>query len=141
MTNKNLPARDALPEGRGNLLAWQWSAYGAAHTDRRNLLIHAVTTPLFMLGCAALPASFAFGWWLAPAGVAVISGAMLAQGRGHARESEPPAPFLGPLDVLARILAEQWITFPRFFMSGRFFAAWRGEAPRREHLEAQPASR
>ena len=38
----------------GGLLAWQWSLYGAAHRDRRNLLLHVVTVPLFMAGCLTL---------------------------------------------------------------------------------------
>jgi hypothetical protein len=34
-------------------------------------------------------------------------------------------PFEGPLDVLSRIVLEQWITFPRFVLSGSFARAWR----------------
>jgi hypothetical protein len=79
-----------------------------------------------MLGCLAIPASLVLGWGLAVAGATAMTGAMLAQGRGHAQEKEKPAIFRGPMDVLVRILAEQWITFPRFVLSGSFFAAWRG---------------
>jgi hypothetical protein len=126
MTNEQpISARDTAAGRRGPLLAWQWSNYADAHTNRGNLLIHVLTNPLFMIGCAAIPASLAFGWWLAPAGAALVSGAMIAQGRGHAGEATPPAPFRGPSDVAARIFVEQWITFPRFVLSGRFLAAWR----------------
>jgi len=63
--------------------------------------------------------------WLAPAGALAMAGAMAMQGAGHRRETVPPAPFQGPRDVLTRIFAEQWITFPRFVSSGAFARAWR----------------
>ena len=50
--------------------------------------------------------------------------AVHAQSRGHAREGEKPIPFDGPLDVITRIVVEQWVTFPRFMLSGEFARAW-----------------
>jgi hypothetical protein len=50
---------------------------------------------------------------------------MAVQGRGHRLEKNAPVPFRGPLDVLARIFVEQWVTFPRFVLSGGFARAWR----------------
>jgi hypothetical protein len=64
-------------------------------------------------------------WWFAFAGIASMTLAMAAQGRTHKLEQTPPVPFRGPGDVLARILAEQWITFPRFVLTGEFEKAWR----------------
>jgi hypothetical protein len=117
-----------------NLLAWQWRHYSEAHRDRANLLVHALTTPVFMAGtCAVVTAWAAPGAWklaAAAAGLAAMMGAMAAQGRTHRREEGGPAPFRGPLDVLARILAEQWITFPRYVFGGVFTRAWRAAAPR-----------
>ena len=109
---------------RANLLGWQWAQYPNAHRDRGNLVIHAATMPLFAAGvllAAATP-------WLGPlalAGVALLPLAMALQGRGHRRESVPPAPFEGGLDVVLRIFGEQLITFPRFVLSGEFARAWR----------------
>jgi len=109
---------------RANLLAWQWEQYPSGHRDRLNLLIHAATMPLFGAGvllAAAAP-------WLGPlalAGVLLLPLAMAMQGRGHRRESTPPAPFAGALDVISRIFAEQLVTFPRFVLSGEFARAWR----------------
>jgi hypothetical protein len=54
--------------------------------------------------------------------------AVALQGRGHAVERTSPAPFRGPLDVVARLFAEQWITFPRFVLSGGFARAWRASS-------------
>jgi acyl dehydratase len=66
---------------------------------------------------AVLAAPFVSGW-LALAGVAGMFVAMAAQGRGHGFEHTKPAPFRSRLDVVLRIFAEQWITFPRFVLSG-----------------------
>ncbi len=107
------------------LLARQFSAYRHAHADRRNLLIHALTVPLFLLGNGAVLAAPCTGGWPALAGLALTAAAFGMQGRGHAFESGRPSPFSGPLDAVLRILAEQWITFPRFVLSGGFARAWR----------------
>jgi len=109
----------------GGLLAWQWSIYREGHRDRRNLLVHILTVPLFMLGTCAMVLAPLVGAWFAPGGVLAMATAMALQGRTHRLEATPPQPFRGPLDVLARILAEQWITFPRYVLSGEFGRAWR----------------
>jgi hypothetical protein len=109
----------------GGLLRWQWSLYADGHHDRRNLLVHAATNPLFLAGTCVLLASPLAGLGFAVAGAALMLGAMAAQGRGHKLEKTTPVPFRGRGDVLARIFAEQWVTFPRFVFSGGFAAAWR----------------
>jgi len=107
------------------LLAWQWSLYSYAHQERRNLAVHALTAPLFILGTCALPlAALLRVPWLAGCGLGVMLAALVLQGRTHKREKTPPAPFRGPLDVVARFFAEQWITFPRYVLSGEFARAW-----------------
>ena len=111
------------------LLAWQWSNYRDAHRDRQNLLVHALSAPVFILGGLALPAAVVTGaWWLAPAGLFGMIAAVAVQGRMHRREHAAPAPFRGPLDVAARLFAEQWVTFPRYVLSGEFGRAWRSAA-------------
>ena len=121
--------------GPGGLLAWQWSLYAVGHTRRANLLIHVFAVPVFQLGTLALLASPLLGVTFAMVGPVLMVGAMAAQGRGHAGESERPVRFEGPLDVIARIMLEQWITFPRFVLSGGLAQAWRASAPRnREDL-------
>ena len=105
----------------GGLLRWQWSLYSGAHRDRRNLLIHAITAPFFLIGTCLLFT----GWRGALIGLGLMAAAIAAQGRGHKLEKTAPSPFLGPLDVVRRFFAEQWITFPRYVLSGGFAAAWR----------------
>lgn len=110
------------------LLDWQWSIYSPGHRDRRNLAAHAATVPLFMAGTLGFALAPAAGPWLAALGAAAMVGAMAVQGRTHRLEKTPPPPFRGPGDVLLRILAEQWITFPRFVLTGAFARAWREAA-------------
>jgi hypothetical protein len=79
-----------------------------------------------MAGTVAVVLAPVVSGWLALGGVLAMLGAMAAQGRGHRFEQSPPAPFRGPMDVVARILAEQWITFPRYVLTGELGRALRG---------------
>jgi hypothetical protein len=112
----------------GSLLAWQWSRYPAGHRDRRNLMVHALTVPLFQVGTIAVVMAPFVSGWLALLGLAAMGGVMVLQGRTHRLERNAPVPFRGPGDVLARIFAEQWITFPRYVATGEFGEAWRAGA-------------
>lgn len=113
------------------LLRWQWSGYAAAHMSRGNLVLHAVTAPLFIAGTVASIAGLVM---LSPAIAASGAAAMLAtvavQGAGHKREQSRPAPFTGPLDFVLRFFAEQWVTFPRYVATGSFARAWRAAGAR-----------
>jgi hypothetical protein len=104
------------------ILAWQWSDYPAKHRSRVNLAIHIVAVPLFMLGSVAVVLGV-----LRLAPMTIVSGlvAMIVsvglQGIGHRFEPEQPAPFAGFGDFVKRFFVEQWVTFPRFVLSGRYF--------------------
>ena len=103
-------------------LAWQWSDYPAKHRSSVNLVIHIFAVPLFMLGCAVV----VFGLLpLAPvrigSGLLMMIVAVGLEGVGHRFEPEQPAPFAGFGDFLKRFFFEQWVTFPRFVLSGRYF--------------------
>jgi uncharacterized membrane protein YGL010W len=110
---------------RDDLLAWQWANYPTAHVDRRNLLIHLVTGPLFLFGTVLAVVDLFIAPWLVLVGLGAMIIAVVLQGRGHKLERSAPLPFAGPLDVVARLFVEQWVTFPRFVISGGFARAWR----------------
>lgn len=116
---------------RPNLLAWQWSDYVAKHRDRGNLLIHIVAVPLFQLATlgliGALVCRSVTGVVIAIAAMVV---ALVLQGRGHRREAAAPTPFDGATDFVSRFVVEQWITFPRFVISGAWSANLRRAQPR-----------
>jgi hypothetical protein len=108
-----------------SLLEWQWAHYGEGHRDPVNLALHAATVPLFWLGTGALVLAPMTHLRWAIAGVLGLTLPIVAQGRGHRRDATAPSPFRGPGDFLARIFAEQWITFPRYVLTGGFARAWR----------------
>jgi hypothetical protein len=111
------------------LLRWQWDGYPRYHRSRANLLLHVVAVPAFVLGNAALVVTLLRGMWApAAAALAVMAASMAVQGRGHRWEEVPPEPFTGPANALSRIFLEQWITFPRFVLSGRWLRAFRAGA-------------
>jgi hypothetical protein len=106
----------------GKFLQWQWSGYSAAHRNRTNLLLHLVAVPLFM--SATLMTVYAMVGLSLPALAAAalcFIASLIIQGRGHKLEATPPEPFNGGLDFILRLFAEQWITFPRFVLTGGWF--------------------
>jgi hypothetical protein len=106
------------------LLAWQWQGYSRYHQSRANLLGHIVLVPLFLAGNVALiVGAIRLDWIEAFAGAACMLVSVMLQGRGHRDEPVPPVPFTGPGNALARIFLEQWITFPRYVLTGGW---WRG---------------
>lgn len=108
------------------LLRWQWEGYTRYHQSRANLLLHIVVVPLFLLGNVALVLALLQGAWLAALGGAVCMLVSVAlQGKGHAREPVASIPFTGPANAVARIFCEQWITFPRYVLSGGWARALR----------------
>jgi hypothetical protein len=103
----------------GGYMAWQWQGYDRNHRDRANLLLHFVAVPAFIAGAlASVSLLFHRHWFAAGCAFALMLGAFAVQGLGHRREAEAPVPFDGPGDFLARVFVEQFITFPRFVLSG-----------------------
>ncbi|MEQ1438143.1 terminase [Fontimonas sp. SYSU GA230001] len=101
------------------LLKVQWSEYAERHRDRVNLLIHIVAVPLFWIGSInALGALLFSGLFAALGGLLLMALSLFAQGIGHDREALQPQAFAGAWDFVRRIVAEQFITFPRFVLSG-----------------------
>jgi len=106
----------------GQLLVWQWRGYARYHQNTTNLLLHVVAVPLFLVAnvvaiVAVVKLSLAL---LVPAILGVVVSVIL-QGRGHKLEAVPPEPFTGPANALGRLFFEQWVTFPRFVLSGAWF--------------------
>ena len=101
------------------LLRWQWAGYARFHRNPTNLWIHIFTEPLFVAGALGIAiAALWLSWRLAAASAVAVAAAIVLQGRGHALEQNPPEPFLGAGDFVRRLIAEQFVTFPRFLLSG-----------------------
>ena len=110
----------------GDLLRWQWDGYARYHRSRENLLIHIVAVPLFLSGTVGVVvALFQRSSVVAVISAVVMVIAIALQGRGHKLEAVPPEPFTGPANAVSRIFLEQWVTFPRFVLSGGWVRALR----------------
>ena len=108
------------------LLRWQWEGYQRYHQSRANLMLHIVVVPLFLLGNVALVAGLVRGGWLLVlGGAACMLVSVALQGRGHASEPVASIPFTGPANAVARIFLEQWVTFPRYVLTGGWARALR----------------
>lgn len=111
---------------QAQLIKRQWSDYTRTHRSRRTLLVHIAAVPAFVAANTALIAALALGMWIKAAlALAVMAASLVWQGRCHRDETEQPEPFAGPAQAVVRILAEQWVTFPRFALSGRWSRALR----------------
>ncbi len=110
---------------RQHLLQWQWELYPDGHTRRLTLAVHTITSPLFVSGTIMLLLWPIAGWHFGVAGLAFIASTVMLQGWTHKQENAKPVPFLGPFDFVSRFFVEQWVTYPRFVMSGKMFDAWR----------------
>ena len=96
------------------------------HQSRANLLIHIVAVPLFLLGTIALVAAvLQLSLVLLAVAIGCIVVAVALEGHGHRLEPVSPEPFSGPLNFVSRLFFEQWVTFPRFVLSGGWGAALR----------------
>ena len=103
----------------GGIMKWQWDGYDRNHRDRANLLLHFVAVPAFIAGAlAAVNLAWHRQWFAAGVALLLMVAAFAVQGLGHKREAEAPIPFDGPGDFLARVFVEQFVTFPRFVLSG-----------------------
>lgn len=95
--------------------------YETFHSNRNNLLIHLIAVPSFIAGAMLIVYGlFMLNWFSPSVGGALALLSIAAQGRGHKLEEHPSRPFNGPGDFIRRILREQFITFPRFVLSGQW---------------------
>ena len=102
-----------------NLFSWQWQTYDRNHRDRLNLLLHMAAVPAFIGGMlAAVMMALQLQWFGALIAFLFAAIAFAVQGVGHKREREAPIPFDGAGDFISRVFVEQFITFPRFVLTG-----------------------
>jgi hypothetical protein len=100
--------------------------YPKFHRNRVNLLIHLVAVPLFVASVfGALWCAFQGHLFLSVALLIGSAISLASQRYGHKLEETPPIPFSGPGNYIRRILVEQFLSFPRFLISGGWFAAFR----------------
>ncbi|HAI58779.1 MAG TPA: terminase [Xanthomonadaceae bacterium] len=103
----------------GGLLAWQFRDYAERHQDKLNLWLHLYAVPAFIAGMLAAALHLltlnTIGFVVSLGFAAIAFG---VQALGHARERLGHEPYRGPADFVSRVFAEQFVTFPRFVLSG-----------------------
>lgn len=106
------------------ILEWQWEGYTRYHRSHFNLWVHIVTVPVFiasfMIFFFALITRDIQTVILSPLTMSIAFG---LQGVGHSKEPTPASPFTSISNAIIRILLEQFITFPKFVFSGKWFDA------------------
>jgi phage terminase small subunit len=114
-----------------NIHTWQWRGYGDNHRHPTNLVLHLIAVPLFILAALLmLDGVLSLSFSSLAIGVIGLIAALSIQRHGHSLEDQQPEPFDGRDDAVKRLLVEQFITFPRFVLSGGWWRAWK--ARRRE---------
>ncbi len=112
--------------GISETIKQQWADIGVIHSSRLNLIIHVFAVPTFIIGIVGLIYSLVNLRIIEIVSfVLMMAVSLLVQSYGHSREKVRSAPFAGPMDALSRILIEQFINFPRFLMTGKWYAALR----------------
>lgn len=108
------------------LVAWAWRETPPVHRNARNLAIHIVAVPLFVLGHALLLGGVLASAWLAVVGVLCILVSIAVQGFGHSLEQQQVHSFTGPRDFVRRLYAEQFCNFWRFLFAGQWYSSFKG---------------
>jgi hypothetical protein len=107
-----------------SLVAWAWRETPPVHQDARNLVIHLLAVPLFVIGHVLALSSLLVAWWLAIAGILCIIISIALQGFGHSLERQQVHPFTGPRDFLRRLYAEQFFNFWRFLFTRQWYSSF-----------------
>ncbi len=101
------------------LMSWQWRDYHQFHQSKVNLIIHVITTPIFILACLAMVFFALQLKWLAALGsLFLVFVAIGLQGFGHNKEENAPIPFDSASQAVKRILLEQFVSFPKYIWTG-----------------------
>ncbi|NMM39420.1 terminase [Pseudoalteromonas arctica] len=107
------------------IIKWQWEGYSKFHQSRKNLLIHIVFVPLFVIGFASFLLSLL---WCdlssALSSLFIMALSFGLQGMGHSKEIHPAEPFTSFKNAVIRIVLEQFYTFPKFVFTGRWYRAF-----------------
>ena len=116
--------RDAM--SLRELVAWVWRNTDATHRNPWNLLIHLICAPLFVLAHLLIVLAMLSGSLSALfMGLVSIASSMVSQQFGHLLEEQQQPAYSGARDVFVRIYCEQFYTFWRFLLSGKWVRHYR----------------
>jgi Protein of unknown function (DUF962) len=104
----------------------QWRGYDERHQNKVNLLIHIVTVPLVwiagiqLIGALLLMLTGVGGFTVLVWAAILVAVALFAQSHGNSMEAVKPAPFRDWKTFAVNAAAEQFVTFPRFVLTGQW---------------------
>lgn len=107
-----------------DLIHRQWQHYADHHRHPANLALHMLAVPLFVISSLVLLRGLLRLDFLSLVLAALgLLAALVLQAQGHQYEVHPEQ---GQPDTsLQHLLAEQFLTFPRFVLSGAWWRAWK----------------
>ncbi|RRV05164.1 DUF962 domain-containing protein [Pseudomonas sp. v388] len=109
-----------------NLHTWQWRHYADDHRHPANLVLHLIAVPMFILAVLLiLDGLFSLSFTSIAIGVIGLIAALGFQRQGHRLEKQSAEPSSDRGDAIKRLLVEQFVTFPRFVLSGAWWRAWK----------------
>lgn len=89
-------------------------------------MLHLLAVPLFILAFLLIVTGvFGLSFVNFAIGIVGLLAALGLQRHGHTLEKQASEPFSGRKDAVSRLLVEQFVTFPRFLLSGGWWRAWR----------------
>jgi uncharacterized membrane protein YGL010W len=102
-----------------SLLEWQWQNYSEAHRNKTNLIVHLFAVPMFIAAIFGIAIAISRpSLLIGAASLSMIILSFALQAKGHSLERKRASPFTGTQDFISRMLVEQFVTFPRFLLSG-----------------------
>jgi phage terminase small subunit len=109
-----------------NLHTWQWRTYADNHRHPANLVLHLIAVPMFILAALLiLDGLFSLSFTSIAIGVIGLVAALGFQRHGHKLEQQSSEPSGDRGNAVKRLLVEQFVTFPRFVLSGAWWRAWK----------------
>ncbi|MNE43768.1 hypothetical protein D3C80_1379620 [compost metagenome] len=88
-------------------------------------MLHLIAVPLFILAFLLIVSGvFSLNLGNVAIGIVGLLAALGLQRHGHSLEAQASEPFSDRKDAVSRLLVEQFLTFPRFLFSGRWWRAW-----------------
>jgi phage terminase small subunit len=109
-----------------NLHTWQWRTYADNHRHPANLVLHLIAVPMFILAALLiLDGLCSLSFSSIAIGVIGLIAALGFQRHGHTLEQQSAESSSDRGDAVKRLLVEQFVTFPRFVLSGAWWRAWK----------------
>ena len=94
--------------------------------DKMNFILLGIGMAIIIIGFLLIVSGvFSLSLVSFAVGIVGILAGLALQRHGHSLEAEASEPFSDRKDAVQRLVVEQFLTFPRFVLSGGWWRAWR----------------